>query len=133
MGFPVSVVVAETVKQTVKTPYETERRHIVYQRDRGKWYNTFFRLITTTQTLLLDGALTVTLIPTLRPRSTLALLRERLYRTSEAPLRLSAHEYYNDYNIRVAHKPITTLRRLLTKVKDKDKPEDRQGAVYKIK
>ena len=37
------------------------------------------------------------------------------------------------YNIRVAHKPITTLRRLLTNVKDKDKPEDRQGAVYKIK
>ena len=26
------------------------------------------------------------------------------------------------YNIRVAHKPITTLRRLLTNVKDKDKP-----------
>ena len=37
------------------------------------------------------------------------------------------------YNIRVAHKPITTLRRLLTNVKDKDKPEDRQGALYKIK
>ena len=37
------------------------------------------------------------------------------------------------YNIRVTHKPITTLRRLLTNVKDKDKPEDRQGAVYKIK
>ena len=37
------------------------------------------------------------------------------------------------YNIRVAHKPITTLRRLLTNVKGKDKPEDRQGAVYKIK
>ena len=37
------------------------------------------------------------------------------------------------YNIRVAHKPITTLRQLLTNVKDKDKPEERQGAVYKIK
>ena len=37
------------------------------------------------------------------------------------------------YNIRVAHKPITTLRRLLTNVKDKDKLEDTQGAVYKIK
>ena len=37
------------------------------------------------------------------------------------------------YNIRVALKPITTLRRLLTNVKDKDKPEDTQGAVYKIK
>ena len=37
------------------------------------------------------------------------------------------------YNIRVAHNPITTLRWLLTNVKDKDKPEDRQGAAYKIK
>ena len=37
------------------------------------------------------------------------------------------------YNIRGAHKPITTLRRLLTNVKDKDKPEDRRAAVYKIK
>ena len=37
------------------------------------------------------------------------------------------------YNIRVAHKPITTLRQLLTKVKDKDEPNCRQGAVYKIK
>ena len=32
-------------------------------------------------------------------------------------------------NIRVAHKPIITLRRLLTNVKDKEKPEDRQGLV----
>ena len=36
------------------------------------------------------------------------------------------------YNIRVAHKPIFTLRPLLTKVKGKDKPEERPGAVYKI-
>ena len=36
------------------------------------------------------------------------------------------------YSIRVAHKPIFTLRRLLTHVKGKDKPEDRPGAVYKI-
>ena len=35
--------------------------------------------------------------------------------------------------MRAAHKPTTTLRRMLTNVKDKDKPEDRQGAVYKIK
>ena len=34
------------------------------------------------------------------------------------------------YNIRVAHKPITTLRQLLTNVKDKDEPKDRQGAVF---
>ena len=33
------------------------------------------------------------------------------------------------YNIRVAHKIITTLRQLLTNVKDKDESNDRQGAV----
>ena len=32
-----------------------------------------------------------------------------------------------------SHKPITTLGRLLANVKDKDRPEDTQGAVYKIK
>ena len=37
------------------------------------------------------------------------------------------------YNIRIAHKPITTLRQLLTNVKDKDEPSNRRGAVYKIK
>ena len=44
------------------------------------------------------------------------------------------HLYYHlTIYISVAHKPITTLRQPLTNVKDKDKPEDRQGAVYKIK
>ena len=48
------------------------------------------------------------------------------------PLKL-LHVYYNLYNIRVAHKAITTLRWLLTNVKDKDKAEERQqGAVYKM-
>ena len=37
------------------------------------------------------------------------------------------------YNISVACKPTKTLWWLLTNVKDKDKQEDRQGAVYKIK
>ena len=42
------------------------------------------------------------------------------------------------YTIRVAHKPSTTLRHLLTNVffffcKDKDERNDRRGAVYKIK
>ena len=37
------------------------------------------------------------------------------------------------YNIRVAHKPTTTLRHLLTNVKDRDEHNNRQGAVYKIK
>ena len=64
--------------------------------------------------------------------SALALLRQRLYRTSQAPVKLS-HVYYN-LKIYVLHTDaITTLRRLLTNVKDKDKPEDRQGEVYKIK
>ena len=33
------------------------------------------------------------------------------------------------YNIRVAHKPTTTLRQLLTNVKDRDEPNKRQVAV----
>ena len=37
------------------------------------------------------------------------------------------------YNIRVTHKPITTLRQLLTNVKDKDEHNNRQKAVYKTK
>ena len=37
------------------------------------------------------------------------------------------------YNIRVAHKPTTALRQLLTNVKDRDEPNNRQGAVYKVK
>ena len=37
------------------------------------------------------------------------------------------------HNIRFAHQPMFTLRRLLTNVKDKDEPEDRPRAVHKIK
>ena len=55
---------------------------------------TTFLVKTTTTRTLLDGTLPVTLIPTLRPWSTLALLRQRLYRTSVAPLKIS-HVYYN--------------------------------------
>ena len=40
---------------------------------------------------------------------------------------------YNLHGIRVAHKAITTLRQLLTNVKDKVEPKNRQGTVYKIK
>ena len=36
------------------------------------------------------------------------------------------------FNICITHKPITTLRQLLTNVKDKDEQRNRQGAVYKI-
>ena len=32
----------------------------------------------------------------------------------------------------IAHKPITTLRQVLTNIKDKEQPNERQGAVYKI-
>ena len=56
--------------------------------------NTYIALIRMRSKRLLDGTLTVTLIPTLRPTSTLALLRKRLYRILEAPLKLS-HVYYN--------------------------------------
>ena len=59
---------------------------------------------------LVDETLTVTLTPKLRPTSTLALLRQRLYRTSEAPLKL-LHVFYT-------LQPITTFN-----VKDKDKPK----------
>ena len=37
------------------------------------------------------------------------------------------------FNIRIAHKPTRTLQHLLTKVKDKDNPKDRQGTVYRIR
>ena len=51
------------------------------------------------------------------------------YCTSEAPLNLS----HVCHDICIAHKPIATLAQLLTNVKDQDRPEDRQRAVYKIK
>ena len=70
---------------------------------------------TDTQTNVNSGPVTTATVPYIRG-------------TSETIARI-----LQPYNIRVAHKPITTLRRLLTNVKDKDKPEDRQGAVYKIK
>ena len=64
----------------------------------------------------------------------MALLWQRLHHTSEVPLKLSYIYYKLPYNMHLAHKPITTLRRLLTNVKKKDRPEDRQGAVpYKTK
>ena len=37
------------------------------------------------------------------------------------------------YTIRLAHQPRTTLQDLLTKNKDRDEPNNRQGAVYNIK
>ena len=123
--------------QTQTHSYLASGRHIGFFHENvffAIWGLVVFLPWTTTLTqTLLDWTLTVALIPTLRPTSALAKLRQGLYRTSEAPLKPS-HVYYNlTCNIRVAHKKITTLRRLLTNVKDKDKPEERQGAVYKIK
>ena len=66
---------------------------------------------------MLDEILTATPIPALRPTLTLALLRQQLYRrnhTSEAPLKFRIARILRPYNISVVHKPITTLRRLLT-------------------
>ena len=37
------------------------------------------------------------------------------------------------FNTRIAHKPTRTLRHLLTNVKDKDDPKDRQGTVHRIR
>ena len=53
--------------------------------DETDYLNTVLVKTNTTRTLS-DETLTVTLTPKLRPTSTLALLRQRLYRTSEAPL-----------------------------------------------
>ena len=65
-----------------------------------------------------------------KPTHTDRLLDESSYikGTSETISRI-----LQPYNIRVAHKPTTTLRHLLTNVKDRDEPNNRQGAVYKIK
>ena len=77
--------------------------------------NTHSDAYSNTQTNVNSGHVTTATIPYIRV-------------TSETIARI-----IQPYNIRVAHKPITTLRRLLANVKDKDKPEDRQGAVYEIK
>ena len=77
--------------------------------------NTHSNTDSNTQTNVNSGPVTTATIPYIRG-------------TSETIARI-----LQPYNIRVAHKSITTLPRLLTKVKDNEKPEDRQGAVYKIK
>ena len=69
--------------------------------------NTHSNTDSNTQTNVNSGPVTTATIPYIRG-------------TSETIARI-----LQPYNIRVAHKPITTLRRLLTNVKDKDKPEDR--------
>ena len=78
--------------------------------------NTHSNTDSNTQTNVNSGLVTKATIPYIRGTSSETIAR-----------------ILQPYNIHVAHKPITTLRRVLTNVKDKDKPEDRQGAVYKIK
>lgn len=60
--------------------------------------------------------------------ATLHLLLQRQCPPSEAAIA----RVLKPYNIRITHKPIMTLRRLLTNVEDKDESSDRQGAVYII-
>ena len=77
--------------------------------------NTHSKAGSNTQTKVISGFVKTATIPYIRG-------------TSETIARILQH-----YNTSVAHKPITTLQRLLTKVKDKDKPEGRQKAVCKVK
>ena len=70
----------------------------------------------------------------------LPTIRDKIFATkiqycaSGAPLKL-LHVYYNHttYVLHTNQEPLCDSYTLLTNVKDKDKPEDRQGAVYKIK
>ena len=78
--------------------------------------NTHSNTDSNTQTNVNSGPVTKATIPYIRGTSSETIAR-----------------ILQPYNIRIAHKPITSLPRLLTNVKDKDRPEDRQGAVYKIK
>ena len=74
------------------------------------WTVTHSNTVSNSQTKVNSGPVTTGTIPYIRG-------------TSETIARI-----LQPYNIRAAHKPMTTLRRLLTNVKDKDKPEDRRGA-----
>ena len=113
----------------------TTRLWLAWQPTRQDWLpKQHFLVKTTTTRTLLDGTLTVTLIPTLRPTSTLALFTTAtiLYNIQRHPWNYCTYTTTLQYKCN-AHKPIPTLRGLLSNVKDKDKLEDRQGTVYKIK
>ena len=85
-----------------------------YDTDFVRW-NTHNDTDSNTQTNVNSGLFTTATIPYIRG-------------TSETIARI-----LQPYNMPVAYKPITTLRRLLTNVKDKYILEDRQEAIYKIK
>ena len=65
--------------------------------------------------------------PTDRPKPATTATIPYIKGTSETIARI-----LQPYNIRVAHKPTVTLRRLLTNVKDRTSPLDRQGTIYKV-
>ena len=50
-----------------------------------------------------------------------------------SPIKGTSETISQPYSIREGHKPTTTLRHLLTNVKDRDEPKNRQGAVYNIR
>ena len=85
---------------------------------------------TTTTLTLSDETFTDLLKLTRRTRKLTTVTISYIKGTSE-----TISQILQPYNIRVAHKPTTTLWHLhvLTNVKDQDKPNNRQGAVYKIK
>ena len=72
-----------------------------------------------------DGTLTVTPILTFKPTSTLALLRQRTTIPYVGGTSETIALTQQPYNIGVARKPITTLRRLLTN-RDLTKPRRRR-------
>ncbi|KAL9972266.1 hypothetical protein ACROYT_G018545 [Oculina patagonica] len=102
-------------------------------RDNNKIRTTVYRKPTHTDRLLDETSYNptshkATTIKTLTRRAQLVSTLPYIKGTSETIARI-----LQPYNIRVAHKPITTLRHLLTNVKDRDEPNNRQGAIYKIK
>ena len=114
MGSPVSVVVAEIVMQHVE-----ERALATCRQTIPLWlryiYRNIYRSIEADATNRNPTPVTTVTIPYIKG-------------TSETISRI-----LQPYIIRVAHKPTTTLRHLLTNLKDRDEPNNRQGAVYKIK
>ena len=96
-----------------------------------RWQHFYHVLYTKTDTLkvrtrtkvyqgdrtFLDETLTVTPVSAHRPKLTQALLQQRLYRTSETPLKLTITRLLQPYDIRVAHKLIRRLH-VLANVKD---------------
>ena len=72
--------------------------------------------------------------PTCHKATSVRTLTRRAHLVCDSRNSLSREtKHLQPHGNRVAHKPITTLRQLLTNVKDKVEPKDRQEAVYKIK